>query len=83
MLMIPTFILSLWGQGLFSIAILAGAAYAGREWYRRSWVYDPRLDAYVFHFEPGFNDETAALVIALIPGWRATAHRPAQVLRSE
>jgi pimeloyl-ACP methyl ester carboxylesterase len=61
----PVQILGLWFRGLLSLAVIGGAGYSLREWYRRSWVYDLDARRHVFDFDPGWNAETAFLAAGL------------------
>jgi pimeloyl-ACP methyl ester carboxylesterase len=68
--MIPTSIFQIWLLGLFSLGIVAGAAYILHDWQQRSWQWDPALQASVFRPSWGNNEETwmfvAGVVLVLI-----------------
>lgn len=60
--MIPTSILQIWLLGLLSLGVIGGAVYCGREWYRRSWSYDPVLQQPFF--DPHFSANEATILFA-------------------
>ncbi len=65
MMMIPTAILSIWGGGILSVAIIAGGIYLAREWYIHAWILDRDLNRYVFYPHLGWNTDTAILAGAV------------------
>lgn len=68
--MIPVFILQVWLLGLFSLGLIGGAVYFGRECYQRSWGWDEARRQSVFLPDFGMNQETlllgGAVVLALL-----------------
>jgi pimeloyl-ACP methyl ester carboxylesterase len=64
--MIPTSILQVWLLGLLSLGVIGGAVYCGREWYRRSWSYDPVLQQPFFDPHFGANEATILFATAVL-----------------
>lgn len=52
--------------GLLSLGVIGGAAYCGREWYRRSWSYDPVLEQSFFDPQFGANEATILFATAVL-----------------
>lgn len=66
----------MWLLGLWSLALIGGAIYAGHRWYERSWQWDERFQQSVFSPDFGWNPPTALLCLAVLLGLIAVAGGP-------